>query len=60
MKLTPGLASGISGIIRHQEGAKIAEPLETALTARPNDVQLPPQNPVQMDLFEGDNGSTKR
>ena len=58
MKLTPGLASGISGI--HKKALKTAEPLETALMARPNDMQPLPQNPVQMDLFEGDNGSTKR
>ena len=43
-----------------QEGAKAAEPLETELMTRPNDMRPLPQNPVQMDLFEGDNGSTKR
>ena len=43
-----------------QEGAQAVEPLETELMTRPNDMRPLPQNPVQMDLFEGDNGSTKR
>ena len=34
-----------------QESAKAAEPLETELMTRPNDMRALPQNPVQMDLF---------
>ena len=34
-----------------QEGAQAAEPLETELMTHPNDMQPPPETPVQMDLL---------
>ena len=51
MNLMPGLASGDQRDNPSQEGAKAAEPLETELMTRPNDMRPLPQNPVQMDFF---------